>query len=214
MIAPFQLRQPPFSNAEYELVVLQPHHFLQKGTGLVIYTQQGGMVDGKPYVISEDGALRENANNDSARLPAFTSYQRQKPEHMLSPLLVIINAEMVFRRFQRNPHPLCDDYQELMQLTITLVDKIYFKPVVDELLPTLEKLTSRAGVQDVEMAGPANEFRGQPEGEKDKTLTRRGGVGRTGGVVEKPGPGASHDEVIEYQQYLMSGCGMTIFQIL
>ena len=195
-------------------MVLQPHHFLQKGGGLAVYTKQGDMVDGKLYVVSEDGALRENTKNDSARLPAFTSHPGRAPEHMLNPLLVIINAEMVFRRFQRNPHPLCDDYQELIQLTITLVDKIYFKPVVDELLPTLEKLTSRAGVQDVEMAGPANEFRGQPEGEKDKTLTRRGGVGRTGGVVEKPGPGASHDEVIEYQQYLMSGCGTPIFRML
>ena len=195
-------------------MVLQPHHLLQKGGGLTVHTKQGDMVDGKLYVVSEDGALRENTKNDSARLPAFTSHPGRAPEHMLNPLLVIINAEMAFRRFQRNPHLLCDDYQELMQLTITLVDKIYFKPVVDELLPTLEKLTSRAGVQDVEMAGPANEFRGQPEGEKDKTLTRRGGVGWTGGVVEKPGPGASHDEVIEYQQYLMSGCGTPIFRML
>jgi len=195
-------------------VVLQPHHFLQKGGGLAVYTKQGDIVDGKLYVISEDGALRENANNDSARLPAFTSHPNRAPEHMLNPLLVIINAEMAFRRFQRNPHPLCDDYNELIQLTITLVDKIYFKPVVDELLPTLEKLISRAGVQDVELAEPANEFGGQPEGEKDKILTRKSGVGRTGGVVEKPGPEASHDEVIEYQQYLMSGCGTPIFRML
>ena len=172
------------------------------------------MVDGKPYVISEDGALRENTNNDSARLPAFTSYQRQKPEHMLNPLLVIINAEIVFRRFQRNPHPLCDDYQELIQLTITLVDKIYYQPLVDEIMQTLDHFAPRPEVQDVEIGGSVVDFGRQTGGEADKTLTRKGGVGRTGGVVEKPGPGASHDEVIEYRQYLMSGCGMTIFEIL
>lgn len=32
---------------------------------------------------------------------------------------------------------------------------------------------------------------------------------RTRTVVKRMGPGASHDEIIEYNQYLMSGCGST-----
>jgi hypothetical protein len=168
------------------------------------------------YVVSPDGALREGRKDNKPRLPAFMSYRARASEDILNPFLVVINAEIAFRRFKRRPHPpLCAEYMELIDLTIELVEKIYFKPIVDKALINLQQLrvvirTTHDAEGDVEMGtadGLGTGKRGDKD--KDKTITKatRGKGSRTRTVVMKPGPDASHDEVIEYRQYLMSGCG-------
>jgi hypothetical protein len=200
----------------YKLVLLHPHHFLQKGSALTVFTEDGDNLSGKMYVVSPDGALREGREDNKPRLPAFMSYRARASEDILNPFLVVINAEIAFRRFKRRPHsPLCAEYMELIDLTIELVEKIYFKPIVDKALINLQQLrvvirTTHDAEGDVEMGtadGLGTGKRGDKD--KDKTITKatRGKGSRTRTVVMKPGPDASHDEVIEYRQYLMSGCG-------
>jgi len=122
---------------------------------------------------------------------------------------------MAFRRFKRAPHPLCQEYDELIDLTIELVKKIYFQPLVDIAWKEIEETRSTRnivveaarGAGDVHM-GSVDEFGEITEDRKDKTITRRDGrYSRIGRVVARPDPGACHDETIEYYQYLMSGQG-------
>src|ERR1700678_2336940 len=100
---------------------------------------------------------------------------------------------------------------ELIDLTIELVEKIYFKPIVDKVLINLQQLrviiqATHDAEGDVE-TGTANGLGTGKPGDKDKDKATCGKGLRTMTVVMKPGPDASHDEVIEYRQYLMSGCG-------
>jgi len=197
----------------YELVLLHPHHYLQKrGSTLTVFTQHGDDLSGKMYLVSPDGVLREGSENDKQWLPAFASNRARALEDTLNPFLVVLNAEIAFRRFKRRPHPLCADYTELINLTIDLVDKIYFKPLVDQIewkrnQTRLAYSTDAEG--DVNMGGTVDEFGTGKAVDNDKTITPRG-IGkksRMGTVVKQPGPVASHDEIIKYNQYLMSGCG-------
>lgn len=178
-------------------------------------------MSGKLYFVSPDGALREGSENTKPRLPAFASNQARALEDTVNPFLVILNAEIAFRRFRRRPYPLCAEYTELIDLTIDLMDKIYFKPLVDDIEWNLNQLrlayfTVMEG--DVNMEGTGDEFGTGKVVDKDESIaqkavgkkSRNGGMvkkSRTGGVVKKPGAGASHDDIIAYRQYLMSGCG-------
>jgi len=55
----------------YELVLLHPHHFLQKGSALTVFTEDGDNLSGKMYVVSPDGALREG--REASRLHELQS---------------------------------------------------------------------------------------------------------------------------------------------
>ncbi|KXN85511.1 hypothetical protein AN958_11236 [Leucoagaricus sp. SymC.cos] len=207
----FRFNQPPFTDAMYELVLLHPRHYLQKkGSALTVFTEHEDDLSGKMYLVSPDGALREGSENNKPRLPAFTSNRARASEDVLNPFLVCLNAEIAFRRFRRRPHPLCAEYTELIDLTIDLVHKIYFKPLVDQIEWKLNQSRlaySKDAEGDVNMGGTVDEFgTGEAVG-NDKTITSRviGKKSRTGTVVKRPGPFASHDEIIEYNQYLMSG---------
>jgi hypothetical protein len=125
---------------------------------------------------------------------------------------------MAFRRFRRYPSSLCQEFTELIDLTIKLAEKIYFQPLVDEIEEEMERNRNARNVAiqaakdadgDVRM-GSMKGF-GAKTSNKDKIITQKDArkFSRTGRVVERPGPGASHDEIIEYRQYLMSGRGMT-----
>ena len=83
------------------------------------------------YVVAPDGALRVGGRNQDERLPSFTGPRARAPADTLNPFLVVINAEMAFRRFKRNPHALYKEYEELIDLTIELVQKIYFQLLVN-----------------------------------------------------------------------------------
>ena len=199
---------------------MNPHHFLPKGTGLLVHNDlEGDRLSYKVYVVAPDGALRAGGRNLDERLPPFTGPQARAPEDTLNPFLVVINAEMAFRRFKRNPHALCKEYEELIDLTIELVQKIYFQPLVIRIEVEIEKIrTGRiAAVQDAKDAqgdvhmGGVDEFGARTNNDADKTITRKdaGRFSRTGRVVNRPDPDAPHDMIVEYLQYLMSGRGMT-----
>jgi hypothetical protein len=197
----------------YELVLLHPLHYLPKrGSALTVFTEDGNNLSGKMYLVSPDGALREGPDDNMPRLPAFSSNRARNSEDVLNPFLVVINAEIAFRRFKRQPHALCTEYTELIDLTIDLVDKIYFKPLVDEIEEKLNQtrlVYSKDTDGDVNMGGTADEFGTGKAVDNEKTITSRtsGKNSRTGTVVKRPGPNASHGEIVEYRQYLMSGCG-------
>ncbi|PPQ81299.1 hypothetical protein CVT26_015208 [Gymnopilus dilepis] len=204
----FRLHEPPLSNVTYELVLLHPHQFLQKkGTALTAFTcTEEGDSSGRMYFVSPDGALREGPDNSTPCFPAFTSgsgnTRARAPEDSNpnpdapNPFLVILHAGRAFRRFRRqlHPPPLCAEYNELINLTLELVDKIYFKPLVEVLMERMKRNRAYlASIRDQNRGATA----------QVKILGRNS---RTGRVVEEPGPGASHDELIEYTEYLMSGC--------
>jgi hypothetical protein len=187
------------------MVVINPQHFLPKGAGLLV--QEDG-VSLKVYAAAPDGALRAGGQDTDQRLPPFTGPQaRQFPDN-LNPFLVVLNAEMAFRRFKRYPHSLCDEYTELADLTLDLVEKIYFQPIVDEIEKERKELRvslAKDAEEEVHM-GSVDELGAKTSDDRDRTITRKAEKSsRTGRVVERPGPGASHDKIIEYRQYLMSG---------
>jgi len=193
---------------------LHPQHFLPNGAGFLVGSvQEDGSLSNKVYVIAEDGALRVGKQIGDQRLPCFAGPQLRAPTNILNPLLVAINAEMAFRRFRRTPHPpVCQEYEELIDLTIELVKRIYFQPLVDIVWKEIEEIRSTRNIavleaaRDMHMGSMDEKTR---DGE-DKTTTRRDGrFSRTGRVVERPDPGTCHDKTIEYYQYLMSGQGTT-----
>ena len=109
---------------------MHPEHFLPRGAGLLVQGGQGVV----PYVAAPDGALRIGGEDTGDRFPSFDRPNARAPEKMLNPFLVVVNADMAFRRFRRQshplydehsgvrrqPHPLCNDYSELMDLTTSL----------------------------------------------------------------------------------------------
>ena len=146
----------------YELVLLHPRHYLRKkGGGLTVFTEHGGDCSGKLYLVSPDGALREGSENNTQRLPAFTSNQARASEDTLKPFLVVLKAEIAFRRFRRRPHPLCAEYTELIDLIIELVNKIYFKPLMDQIEWKLNEIRLAYSTDvggNVNMEGAVDEF--------------------------------------------------------
>jgi hypothetical protein len=198
------------------MVVLNPQHFLPRGAGFLVHIDQGvHHLSHNVYVVAPDGALRAGRQNDDQRLPPFTGPQARAQADALNPFLVVINADMAFRRFRRNAYPLCQEFTELIDLTIKLAEKIYFQPLVERIEEEIERIrNAHAAIQaakdadgDVRM-GSMDEFGAKTS---NKTITRKDArkFSRTGRAVERPGPGASHEEIIEYRQYLMSGRGMT-----
>ncbi|KAF9557060.1 hypothetical protein CPC08DRAFT_710699 [Agrocybe pediades] len=191
----FDFKKPPFTDATYELVLLYPHHFLPKnGDALTVFSEHGNDLSGKMYFVSPDGALREGPDNTLPRLPAFSSNATRAREDMLNPFLVALNADIAFRRFRERQHPLCKDYDDLIDLTIELVNKIYFQPLIDAL--NWETANFRIIFSKEKKSKPAGNA-------KPRELTKNS---RMGVVIPEPGPGASPEEVIKYYRYLMSGC--------
>ncbi|KAF4621997.1 hypothetical protein D9613_009562 [Agrocybe pediades] len=178
-------------NASYEFVLLHPRHFLQhNGSGLPVYTRVENGVSGKFYFASPDGALRAGPDNDQDLLPPFATEGRPEGVALLNPFLVVIHAGIAFRRFKKlSLPPLCKHYEELIKLTLDLVEKIYFEPILD--IVDENRAAYRRSVYVKYSDG-------------DVAMTGRNS--RTGTVVKRPGPDASHEERVGYSLYLMSGC--------
>jgi hypothetical protein len=87
----------------------------------------------KHYVAATDRYLRESPDPSSPRLPAFHHVSENRvPVHRLNVFLVVINADIKFRRyFEMDPptKPLPADIINLMRRTMHLVDLLYWKPV-------------------------------------------------------------------------------------
>lgn len=122
-----------FLDPEYELVALHPEHFIPGGSPLTVYDATTSTY--KNYVAASDQCLRESHDPSSPRFPTFRHHSpsRDYPKN-LNVFLVIINAEIKFRRYfemirlQPAPTPLPNDVLSLMRRTMELVDLIYWKP--------------------------------------------------------------------------------------
>ena len=112
-------------------MALHPEHFLPLGNMLTVY--DAGTATYKHYVAASDRYLRESPHPSSPRLPAFhhVSEDREPTYHRLNVFLVIINAEIKFRRYfamAQPTTPLPADVINLMYRTIHLVDLLYWQP--------------------------------------------------------------------------------------
>ena len=208
-----QLFSDPIVNAQYELVVLHPEHFLPKGTGLTVYTHANGQLSGKSYVIGQDRTLRESPGTlDCPRLPAFDFDADRSSTLPLNVFLVLLNAGIKFRRYKRmllSQHlpNLPKDVEDLIDTTIQLVDLIYWKPV-ETLTPYQERAARSApamevdvqDVQDGEMG-----IRTNVEDDDEASIERSRYP-----AVKRPGANAILEERRDYGQYLMSGRGRSL----
>jgi hypothetical protein len=98
---------------------------------LTFYNRVNDTIRKKYYVVGPDRVLREDPGTvDSPRLPPFTFDARGGDALNLNPFLVILNAEIKFRRYIRQGHHtrLSPDVQQLMEKTCELVQLIYWKP--------------------------------------------------------------------------------------
>ncbi|KAF6762499.1 hypothetical protein DFP72DRAFT_1164431 [Ephemerocybe angulata] len=200
----FQLDKPPFSNAEYEMVMLHPEHFLPVGNGIVMHTKDPSNKDpsNKPrtipklYMIAKDGVLREGKDSTSPRFPAFPFTHPRAPERRMNPLLLILNAEVAFQHFLRLPQEdhlnrLYREYQELIELTLELVVLLFHSPISGK--------ASGDGTNREKRITP--ERRGGHASGKRKAVK----YSRLGKEIKDPGPNTSHEEAIDFWRYLMSG---------
>jgi len=201
----FCLGAPPVCNTQYELVALHPEHFLPPGNVLTVYDHSNGQVTRKTYVAAPDRILRESPGTDNTFpcLPSFMLDSNRPVEQMLNPFLVVLNAEIKFRRYLRLPQPpqtpLPDDVMELIMKTTKLVDLIYWKPSVQPNTIAAQSLQDRA---DLDCDGDTQFTRtGQKEEEREHTIGEYNyGYGR-----DPPGDNATLDERRDYMQYLISG---------
>ncbi|TFK71216.1 hypothetical protein BDN72DRAFT_475337 [Pluteus cervinus] len=172
---------PFFTHPKYELVALHPEHLLPNGR-LSVFDEQGVF---KTYIPGEDRTLREHPAGD--RFLSFTHPRqpRSPPADIvpsvgptssdsdeldsgfpLNPFLVILNAEVKFRRYKMHPVPpriaLPQDVLQLMQKTIDLVDLLYWE------LPDPNKysVATRRSVGQQE-AGPSNRKRPRSDDDED-----------------------------------------------
>jgi len=97
-----QLLSSPFSDAQYELVVLHTEHFIPKRCTLTLYTRVNDQPHGKIYIVGHDRTLLEApGNTDSSRFPAFAFDINRGTKLSLNAYLAILNAEIKFRRYRR-----------------------------------------------------------------------------------------------------------------
>jgi len=209
----FQLRLRPFSNAQYELVVLHPEHFLPKGSGLTFYTRVSDQLHGKAYVVGHDRTLRESpGTTDSPRLPAFT-FDANRAALPLNVFLVVLNAEIKFRRYRRmgTMPKLPEDFEELMDETIKLVELIYWKP--EKKSSYRQRIDLSHVAMDVDDQDTDVEMGMKPIDEEDDEDTL-GKSSRRIQVVKRPSRNRTLEQRKEYMQYLLSGRGGSVFNVI
>jgi len=116
--------------AEYELVVLQPDHFLPDGSILLFYEWQDGKVSGLMACKIVEKVLRRYPwTIDSPKSPAFRAIRSNLGQN-INPYLVILAAEIKFRRYIAATGPsLPPVYDYLMRKTLEVAELLYFQPV-------------------------------------------------------------------------------------
>ncbi|KAG5637413.1 hypothetical protein H0H81_004671 [Sphagnurus paluster] len=175
---------------------------LLKGTQMVAYNQDAsGSL--KAYVSAvEDNTIREFPGTQTCpRFPPFSS-DFPRPEFMnLNPFLVILKAEIKFRRClrQRRPPHLPADVLDIVNLTLELVKMIYWDPVIR---PNTCAARIRANCPHpaprTPSPAPSTDMICVDEEEMPHARQRCD-------VVRRPAAGATHEERMEYGQYLLSG---------
>ncbi len=118
------------ANPEFEFVALHPEHYLPGSSTLTICDPDPTVYNSKQYVVAEDRRLRESRNPSSPRLPPFRhDFNSREIDLQLNVFLVVINAEIKFRRYFRMPAPstpLPADVLDLMRRTMELVELLYW----------------------------------------------------------------------------------------
>ncbi|KAF5316442.1 hypothetical protein D9619_006127 [Psilocybe cf. subviscida] len=233
------LFEDPFSNAEYELVVLRPDHFLPIGSTITMHTQRPvdpSRLVGKLYMVGEDGALREDYDAKSPRFPAFSAFNARDDIHRVNPFLVILKADLAFQRLRRLgddvTQRLCSEYAELVDLTMQVADAIYHPSVVRAAsrayfaqLP--EQTEGGSQKEDENMDPPGNFGSGARADEEITPQKRIGGVARSlkrkrkaakysrlGVEISTPGPDASDEHFRDFASYILSGRGKSASLVL
>jgi hypothetical protein len=128
------LRNSTFLHPEYELVVLHPGHFLPDGSSFALYDRTTQTT--KSYVVASDHRLRESRDPQSPPFPPFhPSFQGRNAATSLNIFLVILNADIKFRRYfeMAGMAPLPSDVLALMKRTMELVDLLYWMPAPSKL---------------------------------------------------------------------------------
>ena len=190
-----QFGAPAFVNPRYELVALRPKHLLPNGKVLVTYSRDAdGLVSLKTYVPGEDHTLRESPGNFSCpRFPPFSFDYHRRNYANLNPFLVILNAEIKFRRYFRQqqppPLPLPADPMTLIQLTTELVKLIYWDPIVKPNTPAAQIFLNTSPILAPEPQ-PFDAEMGYIDGgeEEGEVSTLRAPHGK----IRRPAAGSSH----------------------
>ena len=131
---PLQGNTPAYTDLQYELVALLPEHLILPGMSVSVFhsaEDSSNTAILKNYVLADDRSLREAPGKEnSPRFPPFSSPMRNDSGQRLNPFLVIINAEIKFRRFIRGNKlgELPQDVRELIQKTCQVVEQIYWQP--------------------------------------------------------------------------------------
>lgn len=205
-----QFGAPAFVNPQYELVALRPKHLLPNGKVLVTYSRDAnGLVSLKTYVAAEDHTLRESPGKLSCpRFPPFSFDYHRRNYANLNPFLVILNAEIKFRRYFRQqqppPLPLPADPMTLIQLTTELVKLIYWDPIVKPNTPAAQIFLNTAPISAPEPQPSDAEMGYIDRGEEEEEVpTLRAPHGK----IRRPAAHTTLKERMDYGQYLLSGRG-------
>ncbi|CAA7268592.1 unnamed protein product [Cyclocybe aegerita] len=192
-------------------------------------------------VLVDDNNTYHAAADTSQRLPPFPAAIRRivpvdQVPLSLNPFLVILNADMAFRRYLRIPQyegqqHLCAEYQELVELTGSVADKIYYRRIVSDAFRhsqivrkavVADENADMAAAENTDVAMGGVDEHGRLSGQsQSQSLTPKGrgqGGGRQGGgkqgalrnsrfglEVAEPGPDASDEQIRDYCCYLISG---------
>jgi len=189
--------------------VLQPHHFLPENSLLPLYprNRDQGL---KHYKMAADQVLREQTGNDpdtvSKRFPPFRFIgTRNQVGHTVNPFLVILAAEIKFRRYLAADGPqLPLVYDSLMRKTIQVADLLYFLPADrgsafrDPILIDMEAFHAPVDFVDAEMG-----FRTGTDESGGSTARQLRRTGAGGSGTRRTGA--------DYWRHMLSGRGR--FQI-
>ena len=185
--------------------MLQPHHFLPDNSLLPLYPRQRdqGL---KHYKMAADRVLREQTGDVPDTVPKrFPPFRfigtRSQVGHTVNPFLVILAAEIKFRRYLAADGPqLPPVYDSLMRKTIQVADLLYFLPADrgsafrDPVLIDMEAFHSPVDFVDAEMG-----FRTGADESTGSTARQQRRTGAGGGGTRR----ADND----YWRHMLSGRG-------
>ncbi|KAF8152890.1 hypothetical protein BJ912DRAFT_1071303 [Pholiota molesta] len=114
------------------LLVLQPKHLLPNNSCLTRYPTQNGQAE-VPKLSGglNRGPARSPLTGNSPRYPSFRFEGNRARGAKLNPYLVILAAEIKFRRYLVAPNapPLDAEYQALIEKTLKVADLLYWEAV-------------------------------------------------------------------------------------
>ncbi|KAF8817287.1 hypothetical protein BYT27DRAFT_7153441 [Phlegmacium glaucopus] len=203
-------QDPAIANPQYELVALRAEHMLPDGKVLVAYSRgANGLVSHKTYVPGPDHTLRESPGNlTDPRFPPFSFGYHRHPAANLNPFLVILNAEIKFRRYLRQqrppPLPLLTDVMTLIHLTLELVKLIYWDPAVrpNTYAAQIFDTYPLPAPEPQPMSPPSDAEMGRTDDEREEEVPI---LRAHRAAIRRLAAGTTLEERRDYGQYLLSG---------